>query len=293
MCGRAAPYRQAVPLPRRTAPDILPGMDRSRISACTYAVRNESLDAAFALVAGSGFRKMDLWGGPPNYANDPSACDLAGIRGKAAAHGLAVANLGTYPGKRLFEAGYEAEMRELRWAVDNAVFLGARSIRVHPGSGEDPAVIPDLVPFFREAARYAEGKGILMGMENHAGSIAGDPDAVMRLVTAVGSPFFGILYEPANLMHGKVDYKDAYRAFRGSVVHIHVKDARWIGGVYERTMLGEGDVDCGWIVGALEADGYRGDYALEFEIEDRVPIAEGLPVWLERFERLGKGRDRA
>ena len=45
-------------------------------------------------------------------------------------------------------------------------------------------------------------------------------------------------------------------------------------------MLGEGDVDCAWVIRTMEADGYRGDYALEFEIEDRVPIAEGLPKWL-------------
>ena len=116
-------------------------------------------------------------------------------------------------------------------------------------------------------------------MENHAGSIAGNPDAVMKLVRAVNSPWFGILYEPANLMHGKVDYKAAYRAFKGSIVHIHLKDGRWVGGRYELTMLGEGDVDCAWVISTMEADGYTGHYALEFEIEGGIPIAEGLPKW--------------
>jgi sugar phosphate isomerase/epimerase len=261
-------------------------MDIDRISACTYAVRNESLDRAFGLLSASGFRKVDLWGGPPNYADDPSLCDISAIRDKAAKYGLSVANLGTYPGRNLLEVGLEAEMRVMRWAIDNAVTLGARSIRVHPGTGEDPAIVPRLIPFFVQSARYAEKRKIYLGMENHAGSLAGNPEAIMSLVGAVGSPWFGILFEPANLMHGKVDYRDAYRVFRGSIVHIHVKDSRWVDGSYERTMLGEGEIDYAWVIRALEADGYRGDYALEYEIEDRFPIDDGLPKWLDRFRRL-------
>jgi len=261
-------------------------MELDRISACTYAVRNESLEHAFGLISRSGFRKVDLWGGPPNYANDPGACDVGGIARKAESLGLAVANLGTYPGRRFFEVGQEAELREMQWAIDNAVTLGSRSIRVSPGSGEDPSIVAALIPFFRESARYAAARGIYLGMENHQGSIAGNPEAVMPLVRAVGSPFFGILFEPANLMHCRVDAREAYGVFRGSVVHVHVKDSRWVDGRYERTMLGEGELDWGWLLGRLEEDGYRGDYALEYEIEDRFPIAQGLPVWLERFRKL-------
>ena len=261
-------------------------MDINRFSACTYAVRNDPLDSAFGLVSRSGFHKVDLWGGPPNYFNDPGACDIAGIKRKASAYGLRIANLGTYPGQKLLEVGHDVEMREMKWAIDNAVSLGARSIRVHPGSGEDAGIIPELIPFFVESARYAEARKVYLGMENHKGSISGDPEAIMRLVRAVASPWFGILFEPANLMHCKVDYREAYRVFRGSIVHIHLKDSRWIGGTYECTMLGEGDVDCGWVISTLESDQYSGDYALEFEIEDRVPIGEGLPKWLAYVKAL-------
>jgi sugar phosphate isomerase/epimerase len=261
-------------------------MDIERISACTYAVRTEPLDRSFGLVAAAGFRKVDLWGGPPNYANDPAQCDVAAITAKASGYGLRVANLGTYPGQKLFEIGHEAEMREMRWAIDNAVTLGARSIRVSPGAGEDPSIVPKLTPFFTESARYAAARRVYLGMENHAGSLAGNPEAIMGLVRAVGSPWFGILFEPANLMHGNVDYRGAYSMFLGSIVHIHVKDSRWIHGQYERTMLGEGQIDWAWLVRTLEADGYLGDYALEYEIEDIVPIAEGLPKWFEHFRGL-------
>lgn len=262
-------------------------MKLERISACTYPIRLEPLDYTFDVVSKAGYPKVDLWGGAPNYSNDPAECDIEALGKKAEEYGLTIANLGTYPGRKLHEVGYEAEMTEMRRAVDHAAALGSRSIRVCPGEGEDPAVVDDLIPFFKESAEYAAAKSVYLGMENHRGSIAYNPDFVMPLVTAVSSPWFGILLDPANLMFCEVDYKAAYAEFRGHVVHIHVKDSRWKDGKYERTMLGEGDVDVPWLVDALEGDGYRGDYALEFEIEKQVPVEEGLPAWLEYFRSVG------
>jgi sugar phosphate isomerase/epimerase len=238
------------------------------------------------VISNAGYKKVDLWGGPPNYASDPAECDVSGIKATAARYGVTVANLGTYAGRTFHKVGHDAEIQIMRHDIDNAVTLGARSIRVSPGHGEDPSIIDELVPFFKESAAYAAEKGVYLGMENHKGSIACNPEAVMRLVDAVGSPYFGILYEPANLMACEVDYKKAYELFRDHVVHVHVKDSHWVNGEYERTMLGDGDVDVPWVVRTLDGDGYAGDYALEFEIEKKVPIEEGLPAWLRYFQSI-------
>jgi sugar phosphate isomerase/epimerase len=261
-------------------------MDLERISACTYALREQDLDTTFTVIADGGCRKVDLWGGLPNYSNDPAECDVPALKAKAAQYGLAIANLGTYPGRKIAEVGYEAEMLEMTRAIDNAAFLGARSIRVCPGHGEDPGIVDEVIPFFRQAAGHAAEKGVYLGMENHKGSIARDPDLVMRLVRAVDSPFFGILYEPANLMACDVDYKDAFEFFRGWITHVHVKDSHWTDEGYARTMFGEGDIDWAWCVSALDASGYAGDYALEYEVEKILPMAEGFPLWMKRFLEL-------
>ena len=81
----------------------------------------------------------------------------------------------------------------------------------------------------------------------------------------------------------RVDYKEAHAAFAGCITHVHVKDSHWMGDTYERTDLGKGDVDIEWVVRALEADGYTGDYALEFEIERSIPVEVGFPAWLDYF----------
>ena len=133
-------------------------MDLSRISACTYAVRLDSLDSTFQLLVDAGCRKVDLWGGLPNYSNDPAECDIQALKAKADQYGLTIANLGTYPGRKIADVGYAAGMLEMTRAIDNAVVLGSRSIRVCPGHGEDPAIVDGLIPFFREAAAYAKAK---------------------------------------------------------------------------------------------------------------------------------------
>jgi sugar phosphate isomerase/epimerase len=167
-----------------------------------------------------------------------------------------------------------------------AARLGARSIRVIPGKGEDAANVAKIAPYFKQSAEFAAKKNVYMGMENHKGSIAGNPDLAVDLCKKVGSPYFGVLYEPCNLMHGGVDYKEAFKKFAPHIVHIHVKDGAVRDGKFARTMLGEGQIDVRWVVESMNSIGYKGDFALEYEICDLVPIEVGLPKWLAYFLRF-------
>ena len=97
-----------------------------------------------------------------------------------------------------------------------------------------------MAPHFKEAAEYAEKLDIYMGIENHGGEISGNPKACREISEKVGSKYFGILYEPSNLMAAGVDYKEAYEAFKDHIVHVHIKDGAYNDeGKWERTMLGD------------------------------------------------------
>ena len=263
-------------------------MRDERISTCTYAVRERSLDETFRLFAGAGFKKIDLWGGLPNFSLNPAECNIGALRSQAAVHGLTIANLGTYPGRRFLggtRGDDELELQQMRRAIDVAVELGSRSIRVCPGHGEDRAMVDRLVPLFRQSAAYAAEKRVYLGMENHAGSLARFPDACVDLIARVGSPWFGVLFEPANLMDCGVDYKAAYGLFSGHVTHVHLKDGRRVDGRFQRTMLGAGEVDIPWVMRQLLADGYAGDFAVEYELETPA-IDQGLAAWRRFVEEL-------
>ncbi|HPD15211.1 MAG TPA: sugar phosphate isomerase/epimerase family protein [Planctomycetota bacterium] len=264
-------------------------MELTRISACTYPLRAKPAAEALAAMGQAGFKKVDLWGNVPHFSADPARCDPSALEAAARAAGVGIANLGTYCGGDFASDSEEVRARslaEMKATIDLAARFGARSIRVRPGTSEDPAIIPRLVPLFAESAAYAATRGIYLGMENHGGSLAGNVEAAVRLCEAVGSPHFGILYEPCNLSHARVDYRAAFEAFKPWIVHIHVKDGRWAADKFQATHLGEGEIDYPWVVGRMEAMGYRGDYALEYEICDVEPLETALPRWLSYFARL-------
>ncbi len=265
-------------------------MEIQRISACTYPMREKPYDYALRVLADSGVYRADLWGREPHFPELPTDEQLSAIEEASADTGVAIANLGTYPGGDFASDDpdeREADMHRMRVTIDAAARLGARSIRVMPGHGEDPAIIPRIAPLMAESAEYADEAGVYLGMENHRGSIAGDPEDALALCKAVGSSHFGVLYEPCNLLHAGVDYRDALDVFSDWVVHVHVKDGRRTEDGFERVHLGEGEVDAAWVVEALEAVGYEGDYALEYELPAEIePVESGLAKWVALFKRI-------
>lgn len=262
-------------------------MDIERISACTYPLRERPFEYALEVLADSGVRKADLWGRSPHFPEDCDPQIIAQIEASSARTGVAIANLGTYPGRNFAsddEAERAAEMESMVRTIDAAARLGCRSIRVMPGHGEDPAMIDRIAPLLAESAAHAELMGVLLGMENHRGSIAGNPEDAVALCEAVGSPWFGVLYEPCNLLSKGEDYREAFDTFSDWIVHVHVKDGkRMEDGSFQRVHLGEGEVDPAWVIEALEGIGYTGDYALEYEIPDIEPVETGLRKWVESF----------
>ncbi len=264
-------------------------MDVFRISSCTYAMRNESLDHALRVTAEAGFVKVDLWGGMPHFSINESEYSIEKLIELSNKYGVKIANIGTYCGRRFSSESKEEIMQEIKdtkKTIDIAHNLGARSIRVVPGNGE-LNTIDKIVPFFKECAYYAEEKNIYMGFENHGGPISGNPSACAELSGKVGSKHFGVLYEPCNLMHAGVDYKEAFSKFSAYITHCHIKDgAPQQSGGFRSTMLGEGIIDIKWVVENMNNVGYKGDFALEYEVTDIEPIETGLKKWFEYFKQI-------
>ncbi len=257
-------------------------MELGRISACTYPYRDRPWQEAFQLLAAAGFTQVDLLGRAPHLSPQADAGELALIAATARALGLRIANLGSYAGRGFASpdlALQEAELAALERAVDAAVLLGARSIRVAPGD-DDPAQIERIAPWLRRGAAYAQAQGVLLGFETHGGGISGDPLRAVELAERVAAPAFGILVDPCNILHSGRDYRSALEAMRAHIVHVHLKDGIVAPEGFRLTMLGQGQVDIPWVLGRLAAWGYTGEIALEYELP-APPPEEGLPRWLE------------
>ena len=264
-------------------------MDTARLSACTFPLQKQDLDYTFEVISDAGFKKVDLLARMPHFSVTDPDYSLGALEEACDRHGVRVSNIGSYCG-RGFSADAEDErnaaVEEMDKTLDAAKRLGARTIRVNPGSGER-SVMDKVVPYFRDAAEKAESHDIYMGIENHGGEISGNPEACREISEKVGSPYFGILYEPSNLMAAGADYKEAFEAFKNHIVHVHIKDGDYNEeGKWERGMLGAGVIDVHWVFEQVESLGYKGDYALEFEVGHIEPVETGYRKWYETWASM-------
>jgi len=282
-------------------------IDMARVSTCSIALNHLSADKAFEIIADAGHKKVD----PHEKVHlliFEDLVDPVELKATADKHGLQIANLATYPGGGLYgrefmysfhdwkvpyqerytSTGFasddpeelKTEMEQVKKTIDLAAFLGARSIRVFPGD-DKPESLDKMVPWFKRAAEYAAEKNVYMAFENEGTEgevIVGTPDLCVELAEKVGSPYFGVLYEPGNLTFGGTDYRRALEIMKNNVVHTHFKDCASVSDGYEMRHFGEGIIDFPWIVEQLNAVGYDGDFSLEYEMHDPEP-----EIGIEKF----------
>jgi sugar phosphate isomerase/epimerase len=261
-------------------------MDLSRFSCCSIALARMTVEEAFPIIAAAGFKKVDLLNRAPQLSLDPAESDPEAILRVAEDNGLQIANLGTYVGTG-FESDdrsvQEKALKDLKRAVDLAVFFGSRSIRAKAGN-DDAQFIDRIVPWFQRGAEYAEKHNIPMGIENHGGTISGNPEMCVKLFEKVGSPYFGVLYEPANLMHA-TDYRYSLGVMHNHVNHVHFKPSKGIGPTHELTTMAESELDLHWVMTSLDRIGYKGDIAIEYEYRGE-PAETGLAKWVETIKAM-------
>ena len=287
-------------------------MDIARLSTCSISLNDRSADEAFAAIAAAGYRKVDVHE-KIHLTLFPEECDHDVLKETADKHGLQIAGLATYVGggldgrriaygfhdwevenpERFTRYGFsgtdpeelEEEFQQMRRAINLAAFFGSRTVRVVPGD-DKPESINTVVPWLKKSAEHAAEKGVYLGMENHSDGIAGTPELCVEIAEKVGSPYFGIIYEPGNLMHDTAtDYKEALLTMLDHIVHVHVKDCKPVGSGYEMQHFGEGAIDFPWIEEQLDNAGYKGDISTEYELHDMDP-AEGVKRFYDDYIAL-------
>jgi sugar phosphate isomerase/epimerase len=162
-----------------------------------------------------------------------------------------------------------------------------------------------VIPYWREAAKFAADHGINVALEAHPGFVVYNVDSALRLRQAV-APNLGVNFDPSHFFWQGVDVPAAIRALGDSIFHVHAKDVALdrqnvaVNGVIdtktyrrmaERSWLfrsvGWGHDELEWkrIVSALRMTGY--DYVMSIEHEDALAsVDEGLGAAIELLSRV-------
>jgi sugar phosphate isomerase/epimerase len=162
-----------------------------------------------------------------------------------------------------------------------------------------------LIPYWKDAAKFAAGAGVKVALEAHPGFCVYNPETLLRLRAAVGTSL-GINLDPSHLWWQGIDIVTAIAALGDAIFHFHAKDVaiqpamRDLNGVLDtksyrdlaqRSWLfrsvGWGHDELEWkrIVSALRVAGY--DYVMSIEHEDALASThEGLSSAIALLSRV-------
>ena len=80
-----------------------------------------------------------------------------------------------------------------------------------------------VIPYWREAGRFAEDHGVKLGLEMHPGFVVYNPKSLLRLRAEVG-PVIGANLDPSHLFWQGIDPLAAIRDLGEAIFHVHAKD---------------------------------------------------------------------
>lgn len=163
----------------------------------------------------------------------------------------------------------DAHLDGLRRCAEIANALGAKIVRGFAfWRAEGAREIPHarIAEEIARAIPILEDGGILLAIENDPSVYTPDGRTLSEVVRAVGHPRVGAVWDPGNCLFdpgAEESYPGGYRAVRGKMVHMHMKDARRTGAGAEAVPFGLGAVDYRGQFSALTEDRYDGWVSLE------------------------------
>ena len=249
-----------------------------KLSICTIGLRDRKADEAFRVMAECGYFHADCLAYSPaaHVSRSMSVEQRKSVVALAAEHEVGICSVAGIAGNKIASENAterQQAIEEIKAEVDLALDLGAKIVRVSAGGEILTPILKRAIPHLREAALYAQGKGVRLAIENHSGSVSGFPTQLTELCRAVDSSAFGIIYDPGNLLGMDIDYKAGFELMRKHICHVHLKDgyAHYFGNdgfVPQRlscTLLGEGMLDIPWIMAHLKSAGYEDYVSVEYE----------------------------
>lgn len=168
-----------------------------------------------------------------------------------------------------------------RELLDAAQALGARSIKVGPGIGEETADIELMAREFALLCKDAAKVGTKIMLEIMPFSNVRTVETALAIVEAADQPNGGLLLDIWHLARGNVPFSDIAKIPVRYIVGIELNDAQkyaveplWQDTIHKRCLPGEGTFDVRGFIEAVKATGYQGPWGVEIlsEVERKLPL---------------------
>lgn len=188
--------------------------------------------------------------------------------------GTAIGNTFTHPPG----AARDREIAHTKQWIDNAVQMGAPTIRIFAGSVQKGTTVEQAREWCIDAIRvccdYAAPRGVILALENHGG-IVSRADEVLAIVRAIDSDWFGLNWDSGNV-EGPDPYGELTRLAPYAVT------------AQIKTHIGRNSdrrpADLARVVDILRTVNYRGWLALEYE--DEADAKTAVPPLIDRLRKL-------
>jgi sugar phosphate isomerase/epimerase len=236
------------------------------LAVSTNTYHTYTLDDALEGAAKGGFKFVELTavrGWTEHVPLDGTEADYREIKAKLAHWGLKPASLsghsdlttkeGLIDGKKAVDLCTEFELQILNTAVGG-----------HASQEENKSAFMSNI---FELADYAAARGIKIGLEIH-GDIMATAALSIPLIKEIDRPNVLINYDTANCeFYGDTAAADEMASVTPYLVHVHLKDKRGSGRLWDFPAVGEGHVAFNRILEILAEQKYAGPFSVEIEFQ--------------------------
>lgn len=243
-----------------------------QIGYTTWGMPEVDIDTAIPFLAEQGFDAVELTVLPQfTTAIDTLTPDVRKhIKGLYDKHGLAMPAIAAH--RSLLDEnpeGHAQNMSVLTRAVDLCAEWADGTGRpvldtVLGGKPEDWDDKRDfIIERVWELIRYAEERGVVIGMEAHIGAALDTAEKAVELVRTIDSPHMKHNFDISHFDILGMSIEEAVRLMAPDAAHTHVKDQRGRAPDFEFLIPGEGDFDFVAYLHAMHSAGYTGSITAE------------------------------
>jgi len=223
--------------------------------------KNWGYDVALDGIKGAGYKLTGLLTRPgkdePFLAAEATPEYLANLKKRIAARGLAL-NMGALRIKS--DLPFDARIKDLHQQIDNGKTVGVEFLLTFGADG--PARYEDYYKLMRDAAPYAQERGLKLVLKPHGGA-SGAAGEILRCLDKVQHPNFKIWFDAGNIIYytGK-DPVEQLKPIAKQVTGFCAKDcAEPKGSVF--LQFGTGKVDFHAVFAVLKQAGFNGPVMVE------------------------------